>query len=185
MCCTLAASCFLCLSTLSVILEIEIPHMEYQWKMRRATYIYQVFDGIAFCHSHRVLHRDLKPQNLLISTQLPRTHQNSRLWIGKNLWHLWTNIYTWGGYIVVQISWATTWLTALLYTSWHMVHWLYICWIGYQASIVSWKLTNWSTFQNISNSWYTWRGNLARSVSASRLQTLISKMVQARVKASS
>jgi len=22
--------------------------------------------GIAFCHAHRVLHRDLKPQNLLI-----------------------------------------------------------------------------------------------------------------------
>ena len=33
------------------------------------SYIYQVLDGIAFCHSHRVLHRDLKPQNLLISTQ--------------------------------------------------------------------------------------------------------------------
>ncbi|CAI8036133.1 Cyclin-dependent kinase 2 [Geodia barretti] len=31
-------------------------------------YIYQVLDGIAFCHSHRVLHRDLKPQNLLINT---------------------------------------------------------------------------------------------------------------------
>ena len=33
------------------------------------SYIYQVLAGIAFCHSHRVLHRDLKPQNLLISTQ--------------------------------------------------------------------------------------------------------------------
>ena len=26
----------------------------------------QLFAGIAYCHSHRVLHRDLKPQNLLI-----------------------------------------------------------------------------------------------------------------------
>jgi len=30
------------------------------------SYLEQILKGIAFCHSHRVLHRDLKPQNLLI-----------------------------------------------------------------------------------------------------------------------
>lgn len=30
------------------------------------SYLHQLLQGIAFCHSHRVLHRDLKPQNLLI-----------------------------------------------------------------------------------------------------------------------
>eukprot|EP00741_Cyanophora_paradoxa_P024531 tig00000269_g23685.t1 len=30
------------------------------------SYLYQLLRGIAFCHCHRVLHRDLKPQNLLI-----------------------------------------------------------------------------------------------------------------------
>ncbi|PXF49394.1 Cyclin-dependent kinase 1 [Gracilariopsis chorda] len=30
------------------------------------SYLYQLINGIAFCHSRRVLHRDLKPQNLLI-----------------------------------------------------------------------------------------------------------------------
>ncbi|WJX46682.1 Cell division control protein 2-B [Trifolium repens] len=29
-------------------------------------FLYQILCGIAYCHSHRVLHRDLKPQNLLI-----------------------------------------------------------------------------------------------------------------------
>ena len=28
--------------------------------------MYQLLKGICFCHSHRVLHRDLKPQNLLV-----------------------------------------------------------------------------------------------------------------------
>jgi len=30
------------------------------------SYLKQLLEGIAYCHKHRVLHRDLKPQNLLI-----------------------------------------------------------------------------------------------------------------------
>ncbi|KAL8992339.1 MAG: hypothetical protein Q9169_007178, partial [Polycauliona sp. 2 TL-2023] len=33
------------------------------------SFYYQLLSGIAFCHENRVLHRDLKPQNLLINTR--------------------------------------------------------------------------------------------------------------------
>lgn len=33
------------------------------------SFTYQLLRGIAFCHENRVLHRDLKPQNLLINTK--------------------------------------------------------------------------------------------------------------------
>ena len=31
--------------------------------------LFQLLQGIAYCHQHRVLHRDLKPQNLLINRE--------------------------------------------------------------------------------------------------------------------
>lgn len=33
------------------------------------SYLYQILEGILFCHCRRVLHRDLKPQNLLIDNK--------------------------------------------------------------------------------------------------------------------
>lgn len=33
------------------------------------SYMHQMLDAISFCHMHRILHRDLKPQNLLIDAE--------------------------------------------------------------------------------------------------------------------
>ncbi|XP_055677348.1 cyclin-dependent kinase 2 [Lutzomyia longipalpis] len=33
------------------------------------SYMHQMLDALAFCHVHRILHRDLKPQNLLVDTE--------------------------------------------------------------------------------------------------------------------
>jgi len=35
-------------------------------RMLVKSYLQQLLEGVGYCHSHRVLHRDLKPQNLLI-----------------------------------------------------------------------------------------------------------------------
>ncbi|KAJ3216177.1 cyclin-dependent kinase 5 [Dinochytrium kinnereticum] len=42
--------------------DIDIPTIKHL--------MYQLMKGIAFCHENRVLHRDLKPQNLLINKKL-------------------------------------------------------------------------------------------------------------------
>lgn len=46
-----------------------IPSGQYMDTMLVKSYLYQIFQGIVFCHTRRVLHRDLKPQNLLIDNK--------------------------------------------------------------------------------------------------------------------
>ena len=49
-------------------LTILLSHF-YRSSILFQSLLYQLLSGIAFCHSHRVLHRDLKPQNLLVNVQ--------------------------------------------------------------------------------------------------------------------
>lgn len=44
----------------------SLPSGKYMEKDLVKSYTFQILQGITFCHSHRILHRDLKPQNLLI-----------------------------------------------------------------------------------------------------------------------
>uniref|UniRef100_A0A1I7VWH2 CMGC/CDK/CDC2 protein kinase n=1 Tax=Loa loa TaxID=7209 RepID=A0A1I7VWH2_LOALO len=43
-----------------------LPDNELMNKTEQKTFLYQILQGICFCHQRRVMHRDLKPQNLLV-----------------------------------------------------------------------------------------------------------------------
>jgi len=63
------------------------------------SYMYQLLKGIVFCHSHRILHRDLKPQNLLIDKK--RKTKTRRFWTQSRFWHSYSAIHSRGGHSLV------------------------------------------------------------------------------------
>lgn len=44
-----------------------LPDDQYMSRTELKTFLYQILRGICYCHQRRVMHRDLKPQNLLVS----------------------------------------------------------------------------------------------------------------------
>lgn len=47
----------------------SLPKDQFMDKMLVKSYAYQILQAILFCHQRRVIHRDLKPQNLLIDSR--------------------------------------------------------------------------------------------------------------------
>ena len=77
-------------------------------------FMYQIFKGIEYTHKMKVLHRDMKPQNLLVSEvihpknalngQIGRNHQNYRFRPRQGLGHPSQELHQRGGHPVVQIA---------------------------------------------------------------------------------
>lgn len=60
---------FLVFEHLEQDLKLYLDWVHEMPPMLTKTYLYQLINGIAFCHSKQILHRDLKPANLLTDTQ--------------------------------------------------------------------------------------------------------------------
>jgi len=102
--------------------------------------MYQLLKGIAFCHEHRVLHRDLKPQNLLINKVVfiylsficvyincfaERRAQARRLWPGTRLWHPRAQLLPRGCHTVVPCTGRPPRVQTVFDHDRHLVCWLH------------------------------------------------------------
>ncbi|KAL0099607.1 hypothetical protein PUN28_019790 [Cardiocondyla obscurior] len=50
----------------TILDELEENENGLDWEKSRR-YIYQILRGLDFCHNHRIMHRDVKPENVLVS----------------------------------------------------------------------------------------------------------------------